>query len=730
MIPPLDHVAFLARLDTEAAAREAAAPQPPPANGHAGNGNGRAPAPGKGVDALARYCERALQEELARLEAAPDGTRNDALNRAAFAVGQLVAAGGLDRARVEADLAEAARRVGLGDAEIAATLRSGLDKGSAAPRDLTHVGLPPGGGRDGAVRTNGAAPAAHRPHDRPAVPDGDAACPPGLEANPERLARLFLAERYYHPDGHALRYWQGLFYGWARGAYRAVDKAEIRAEVTRVVAHEFLRLYNLEMMRFGVRQATGQGGGAGDGGGGGGDRPPRLLPVSTTLVGDVLQAIGSLALVRGEACRDMPSWVDPPGGRDVRADWPAAEVLPAANALVHLPSLVAGREATIRPTPAYFGSYALDYAFDAAAPSPTNWLTFLGKVAVTDESPVRLQLWPDDPESIDFLQEWFGYHLARTSRQQKALALIGPRRSGKGTIAFILGAMIGQENVAGPTLSSLGTQFGLATLIGKPAAIIDDARLSGKTDVAVLVERLLSIIGEGQLDVDRKNLPQWTGRLAAKFTIITNETPRLPDASSAIASRLLFLHLTRSFYGREDPELKAKLLPELPGILNWAIEGWHRLHARGRFVQPESGKGLAAEMEEMGSPIATFLRERCVRGPGHRVRCDHLYAEWRSWCTEKGYESPGNDAVFGRNIRTVYAEIEKTRNHVDDADGPGKRYHYSGLRLRTWGDPDQDEPEDGPGPDPGPLLGPGPDPGRRPDRTPVPLLGPSEGEGR
>ena len=57
------------------------------------------------------------------------------------------------------------------------------------------------------------------------------------------------------------------------------------------------------------------------------------------------------------------------------------------------------------------------------------------------------------------------------------LLLIGPTRSGKGTIARMLTALIGSGHVAGPTLASLGTNFGLSPLLGKPLAIISDARL-------------------------------------------------------------------------------------------------------------------------------------------------------------------------------------------------------------------------------------------------------------
>ena len=91
---------------------------------------------------------------------------------------------------------------------------------------------------------------------------------------------------------------------------------------------------------------------------------------------------------------------------------------------------------------AYFSTNALEFDFSLDAPEPTLWLDFL------------TQLFGDDIESIETLQEWFGYLLTPDTRQQKIFMLIGPPRSGKGTIARVLESLIGRANVAGPTLAS------------------------------------------------------------------------------------------------------------------------------------------------------------------------------------------------------------------------------------------------------------------------------------
>jgi hypothetical protein len=96
------------------------------------------------VQSTGAYAEAALRGEVARVLAAAapraeagrkvPGNRNDTLNRAAYALGQLVGAGILDRRRVERELTIAGRRVGLGAVETARTIHSGLTAGAKRPR--------------------------------------------------------------------------------------------------------------------------------------------------------------------------------------------------------------------------------------------------------------------------------------------------------------------------------------------------------------------------------------------------------------------------------------------------------------------------------------------------------------------------------------------------------------------------------------------------------------------
>jgi hypothetical protein len=80
------------------------------------------------------YTLAALTGELDKVLAAVPGQRNDTLNRAAFALGQLVGAHLLDEGTIRDELISAAVRIGLPRNEADRTITSGLTAGERHPR--------------------------------------------------------------------------------------------------------------------------------------------------------------------------------------------------------------------------------------------------------------------------------------------------------------------------------------------------------------------------------------------------------------------------------------------------------------------------------------------------------------------------------------------------------------------------------------------------------------------
>jgi putative DNA primase/helicase len=87
------------------------------------------------------YALAALRNETNRVRGATEGTRNTALNKAAFALGQFVGAGELSRSDVESELLDAALAAGLSESEVRDTLRSGIEAGMKEPRQIPQRSL-------------------------------------------------------------------------------------------------------------------------------------------------------------------------------------------------------------------------------------------------------------------------------------------------------------------------------------------------------------------------------------------------------------------------------------------------------------------------------------------------------------------------------------------------------------------------------------------------------------
>jgi hypothetical protein len=84
------------------------------------------------------YGQTALTRELAALEAAREGARNDTLNTVGLKLYRLVGGGVLDDTAVTRELWQRAQRLGLGKREIMATLASARRAGLAQPRSIPN----------------------------------------------------------------------------------------------------------------------------------------------------------------------------------------------------------------------------------------------------------------------------------------------------------------------------------------------------------------------------------------------------------------------------------------------------------------------------------------------------------------------------------------------------------------------------------------------------------------
>lgn len=446
-------------------------------------------------------------------------------------------------------------------------------------------------------------------------------------------AEAYVREFHSHADGRTLHNYVGLLMNWRDNHYTKVEDEAVKNQLQPWLHDAFQPVLN--------RQAN----------------AVELVPFHSNPI-TVKAALESIrTLVHLSELMTPPVWLGPAYGKP-----DAREVLPCRTVNLHIPTGL-----VFPATPSLFATNALEFDYNADAPAPEHWLVFLD------------QLWDGDEEALQLLQEWFGYCLTGNTSQQKMLMIIGPKRSGKGTVGRVLQRLVGVANVVGPTTRSLTGTFGLQPLIGKSLAIVSDARFSGE-DIMIAVERLLCISGEDTLTIDRKHTGAVTMKLPTRFVFLTNELPRFADASSALAGRFLILRLTQSFYGREDPLLTGRLLAELPGILLWALQGWARLRERGRFIQPRSVEDAVRALEELSSPVGAFVRDQCVVAPGLRIEAAALYAAWKNYCIEMGREHAGTVQTFGRDLGTAVPGLRVTQPRTGDVNRP--RW-YEGIALAS-----------------------------------------------
>jgi len=152
-----------------------------------------------------------------------------------------------------------------------------------------------------------------------------------------------------------LRYWQDMFLQWTKGKYEEIPRNEVRAEICDHLNEGYFK-------------------------------------IGTTEVSDTLEQLKSQSILRSRT--QPPCWLD------ASCDWSPSDIVATKNALVHLPSLAEGKENYSMPaTPRFFTQSAVDYDFIRERRHCPQWLDFLRS------------LWGDDSQSIELLQDWFGYYL-------------------------------------------------------------------------------------------------------------------------------------------------------------------------------------------------------------------------------------------------------------------------------------------------------------------------------
>jgi P4 family phage/plasmid primase-like protien len=301
------------------------------------------------------------------------------------------------------------------------------------------------------------------------------------------------------------------------------------------------------------------------------------------------------------------------------------------------------------------------------------------------------------PSGLDTkkIQEFAGYTLLHSQLPfHKALFLVGPQASGKSTFLDLIRDLIGREGVCSITPQELiSERFAAVDLHGAMANIrndIDDEMIKN-------VGKFKEIVSGDPIKVEEKRQPTFTIEPTAKHLYAANQLPDAAVDDDAFYRRILLVAFPTTIpKGERDPRLDEKLRAELPGVLNWALDGLDRLLENHHFTGDRAPAATRDTWESWGSSLGKFKDAAIKREAGGKVEKEKLYNAYLRFCRDRGVPAISGQQKFTQEF-TSDPEIGQGRTTLG-----GKTVRvYTGLeviwnRIPGGEDPDDDDDESAP----------------------------------
>lgn len=319
-----------------------------------------------------------------------------------------------------------------------------------------------------------------------------------------------------------------------------------------------------------------------------------------------------------------------------------------------------------------------DVAFSENAECP-HWVSFLSKV------------FDGNLNIIQFVQRAVGYTLTGTTGEQVLFFLYGTGANGKSTFLEIISALIGDYATQAPfttfTTKRQGASNDLAMLAGARMVIATEADRGARFSESLLK----SVTGQDAISARFLFREYFKFKAQFKLWIAANHKPIIKGQDEAIWRRIRIIPFTVTIPEAErDPQLYSKLHAELPGILQWALEGYRDWNEGGLQAPPEVLKATEEYREEMDL-LADFLADCCVMSPSARIGVHVLFDAYVNWC-----EQNGEDPVKKRTFSPMLVE----RKFKKGRSGSNGNIRWEGIELRSNAGGARTEVAEGEGPDP------------------------------
>lgn len=252
--------------------------------------------------------------------------------------------------------------------------------------------------------------------------------------------------------------------------------------------------------------------------------------------------------------------------------------------------------------------------------------------------------WMDgDQTMVDFLQRMSGYFLTGDARHHCLFIFWGSGANGKSTFTRVLEALLGPFSIAMSTdmllrRTTISKEQEAARLFGARLAICSESPENATLDT----EAAKSLTGGDRVRGKIVYNEPFEFEPTHKIVLHTNELPKLTYNDYAAWRRIKLIHFpVRIPEDERDPALPQKLQRELPGILNWALEGARSWLAQGDLRVPAKVEDATKQYREGQDQIGVALEEIAEFGSDeptsdYRVKKDQLYRRYTAICTTWG----------------------------------------------------------------------------------------------
>jgi putative DNA primase/helicase len=246
------------------------------------------------------------------------------------------------------------------------------------------------------------------------------------------------------------------------------------------------------------------------------------------------------------------------------------------------------------------------------------------------------------PEVRDYLQRLAGYCAIGNSDEQKFIIFFGPGGNGKGTFIRVLMRALNGYALKGPA-SMLAEQRpdqprnDLARLVGARFVSLSETSKNLRIDEALVK----SMTGQDRQCARFLNHEFFEFMPCFTAIVDTNHPPQFREKGPAIRRRVVFVPWpVKILESEENKMLTDELLEEeLPGILNWVIQG-----AKAYIERHLSAPPAIAEITEslIGSrdDLERWVEGCIEQGPELTVQSSVLYENYVSWCKAEGISHP------------------------------------------------------------------------------------------